>query len=1076
MLRKWVVGLASACLILVPLTAQALGFGNIKLNSALNEPLDARIELISPTDSDIDSLNVKLASEGAFTRAGIDRPHFLNGLQFEVVEQGGENYIQIDSRESIREPFVNFLLEFSWDNGRMLREYTMLLDPPGRVTREPAPAMAETPVTEEPADTIERYEPQPYSPEPAAPAEEPSPMPEEPAPEPEPAADAPAMAEEADEPEVIEVGPATEEVPADEQAAWQTSDAFIDDGSLFPRIDISGYRSDDIELGELDYGVTKDGDNAWTIAEKLQSSAESASIYQIMMALLQSNPDAFIDGNVHRLKSGQVLRIEDPSLLDAMSRQQAANEYMAQTESWNDYRQAVAERTGRQAVVAEAGAEQAPVRAQNGGELTLSSPDGDDLQAGAGASEDAVSNDLIALQDELRQVRENAASTQERNVELNRQLQEMEEELARLQRSVSIKNDELAALQQQLAELNTEPALPQTPAPEETAVEESVEPQLAEEASEPEPAMTREQAEEEAEAEIAPQPGAEAEPAPESVQPPQEPAEPETPAAEEEPQAASVPQTDEPKGMVEEYLTMAKEIFNSAVGVVGGMIGASGNSLLMYVVAPVLLVLVILMLIVVRRRRAAEGNYQESILSGGPSTVTNSGEAGPESGESSFLSDFAVSGAGAIQTEDSEVDPLTEADVFMAYGRYEAAEERLQEAIEQEPGRKELKLKLLELYSATGNSNAFENLAEEFYASLGGEADSDPQWEKVVAMGKELVPNNPLFAAGAAAAAAAPNLGGGDAATGLSDSQVMDIGLDTGVFEDSDFAGSQPGGGGDSELDFNLDFGTESDTPAATSEESAGGMDFNLDIGSEPVPTEEQAQAGSELDFNLDMGTEATPEAASEADTGGMDFNLDDDDTGGGLDFNLGGDEASGNELDFNLNSEESDTRNDLDFNLGGEESDTRNDLEFNLDSGTGSPDTESDLSLDLDSDTEAPAADAGGLDFNLGEEDNTLSLDTGNEAAQGADEEQTMAIDAGGLDFGGDEQGGMDLDLDASDAADSEMSLGGGDEVGTKLDLARAYIDMGDPDGARSILDEVLDEGDDSQKQEAQQLIQQIA
>ncbi|MGM0680221.1 MAG: FimV/HubP family polar landmark protein, partial [Pseudomonadota bacterium] len=1029
MLRKLLVGLASACLIMVPLTAQALGFGNIKLNSTLNEPLDARIELISPTSSDLDSLNVKLASEGAFTRAGIDRPHFLSGLQFEVVQEGGDPYIKIISRESIREPFVNFLLEFSWDNGRMLREYTMLLDPPGRISRESAPAMAETPVTEEPADTIERYEPQPYSPEPAVPAE-PQPMPAEPAPA---GADEPAMAEETDEPEVIEVAPATDELAAEE--AWKTSDAFVDDGSLFPRIDISGYRSD-VELGELDYGVTKEGDNAWTIAEKLQSNAESASIYQIMMALLQSNPEAFIEGNIHRLKSGQVLRIEDPSLLDAMNRQQAANEYMAQTESWNEYRQAMAERTGRQAVVAEAGAVQAPVRADNGGELTLSSPDGDDLQAGAGASEEAMSNDLVALQDEMRQLRENATSTRERNVELNRQLQEMEEELARLQRSVSVKDDELAALQQQLAELN---AVPETPAAEEetaTEAEERVEPQPAEEANDAEPAMPREEAEAEAEADMAPQPEAQLEPAPPQAS--QEPAQPETPTVEEEPQAASAPQTDsEPKGMVEEYLTMARDIFNSAVGVVGGMIGASGNSLLMYVAAPVLLVLVILMLIVVRRRRQAEGNYQESILSGGPSTVT-SGTDSTDTGESSFLSDFAVSGAGAIQTEDSEVDPLTEADVFMAYGRYEAAEERLQEAIEQEPGRKELKLKLLELYSATGNSNAFENLAEEFYASLGGEAESDPQWEKVVAMGKELAPNNPLFAAGAAAAAAAPNLGGGAASSGLSDSQVMDIGLDTGVFENSDFAGAEQTGGADSELDFNLDFGTESDTAAAASEENAGGMDFNLDMGSEAASSESQADAGSDLDFNLDMGSEETAGTPAESDAGGMDFNLGEDDTGGGLDFNLGGAEEAGGELDFNL---------------GGDEGDTRNDLEFNLDSGAESPDTETELSLDLDSGTEASSEQIGGLDFNLGDEDNTLSLDTGSDELQGGEEEQTMAIDAGDLDFGAGDQGGMDLNLDASDAADSEMSLGGGDEVGTKLDLARAYIDMGDPDGARSIL-----------------------
>ena len=1051
MLRKLVVGLASVWLILMPLTAQALGFGNIKLNSALNEPLDAQIELLSPSSTDLESLKVNLAPEGAFTRAGIDRPHFLSGLEFRVEERNGNHYIQISSRKAIREPFVNFLLEFSWDNGRMLREYTMLLDPPGQMMREPAPVMAETPVTEEPSDTITRYEPQPYQPAPqpeaaAAPAPEP---------EPEPVTPEPATAEA--EPAMQEPQPAAAE-PALRQPRYVNAgeSPFVDDGSLFPRIDIGDARGERMETGALDYGVTREGDNAWTIAEKLQRQADSASIYQIMMALLQSNPEAFVDGNIHRLKSGQVLRIEDPSLLDAMSRQQAANEYIAQTESWNDYRQAVAERTGRQAVVAEAGAQQRPVQAESGGELTLSSPDGEDLQAGAGASEEAMSNDLVALQDELRQVRENASSARERNIELNRQLQEMEEELARMQRAVSVKDDELAALQQQLAELNAEPALPETSAPQDSGVEEApaeaqVETQVDAAADESELAMAEPESGAQPDAEMAPQPEADAEPAPAPET--REPAEPDASAA--EPRAEPAPQSDsEPKGMVEEYLAMARDIFNSAVDMVAGMLGASsgGNALLMYVAAPVLLVLVILMLIVVRRRRAAEGNYQESILSGGPSTVTNNGEAaGPDSGESSFLSDFAVSGAGAIQTEDSEVDPLTEADVFMAYGRYEAAEERLQEAIEQEPGRKELKLKLLELYSTTQNSGAFENLAEEFYASLGGNAEDDPDWQKVVAMGKDLAPNNPLFAAGAAAAAAT-SFAGGDASSGLSDSQVMDIGLDTGVFDNSDFASGQQEESPASDLDFNLDFDTDEQSTPAASEGSAeaGGMDFNLDMDEPPAAGEKPAESEGGLDFNLDMDAPDTG-----ADAGGLDFNLGEDDTA-----------DTKNELEFTPG--EADTRNDLEFTPGEGESDTKNDLEFSLDMGGETAADDDSLSLDLDTGTETPgqaSADAG-LDFNLEE-----PADTGEPSS-----DQTMAIDAGDLDFGSADQSSMDLDLDASDAADSEMSLGGGDEVGTKLDLARAYIDMGDPDGARSILDEVLDEGNDSQKQEAQQLLQQIA
>ena len=97
------------------------------------------------------------------------------------------------------------------------------------------------------------------------------------------------------------------------------------------------------------------------------------------------------------------------------------------------------------------------------------------------------------------------------------------------------------------------------------------------------------------------------------------------------------------------------------------------------------------------------------------------------------------------EKESGEVDPLAEADVFMAYGRYEAAEERLNEALEQDPGRKELKLKLLEVFNATKNQQAFESTAEEFYASLGEDASTDPMWDKVLTMGKELAPGNPLF-------------------------------------------------------------------------------------------------------------------------------------------------------------------------------------------------------------------------------------------------------------------------------------------------------------------------------------------
>ena len=163
--------------------------------------------------------------------------------------------------------------------------------------------------------------------------------------------------------------------------------------------------------------------------------------------------------------------------------------------------------------------------------------------------------------------------------------------------------------------------------------------------------------------------------------------------------------------------------------------------------------------------------------------------------------------------------------------------------------------------------------------------------------------------------------------------------------------------------------------------------------------------------------------------------------------------------------------------------------MDFDLDlGGMGEPD----LSDEPTGEVEAP--DSGGLDFNLdmggadiaeeptgelSEPSLDFDLDTSAAGESASDEsDSTMMMDLGeDLDMGtsSSDESAVDLGLDTGSAADMDMPSEG-DEVGTKLDLAKAYIDMGDPEGARSILDEVLDEGNDQQKTEAQQLIQQIA
>jgi len=1009
MLRKLVTFMTAVLLITTPLAANALGFGAVKLNSALNERFDAEVEVLSPTAEDMKSLKINLASPAAFLRAGIERSGLYSTLLFEVKQRSNDTYfIHLSSKGAIREPFLNFLLEMSWKNGRMLREYTVLLDPPAQFAAQQKaqqPAVIESPAMAAPA-AVEKAEAEAPVTEPFVPAPVVSALATKPVAK---AADdielsegeqlprvglteyketdaevkqqleaakkdvpelkhEPAIAEPEVKPELLaepemaksEPAPLPEPTSGDMVAESQP---FAGD-ELFPTIPLTAYRegaiADEI-TGELDYGITNKNDNLWNIAKRMRPS-EDVSIYQVMMALVQANPDAFVDGNIHRLKVGHVLRIDDPALFSAMSQQQAANEYQKQTRDWDEFRQAAAGSVKEQPVIAtQVESETVVAEPVAKGELTLASPESSDLKSGTGVSEDAISNDLATLKAELAQMRDQANAVDGQNDLLNSRVRELEGQLADMQRTISIKDNELAALQQQLSDISQQPISVPEPAP--VVEQQPVEAQPEAVAEQPATEMV-----EEAKPEEMPAPVVQAEVAKES---PVEIAE--RIAQEEKETLAPVqepaPATEEGvMDMVMGWLGESGKVVSNMGAAIGGVLG---GGMTMYIVIGAVVFFVILLLILFKRRKQGE-NFQESILKGTPSGAPSGSDVPSTdlatSEESSFLSDFAVSGAGAIQTEDSEVDPLTEADVFMAYGRYEAAEERLQEAIQAEPDRHELKLKVLELYNATQNTSAFESTAEDIYASLGGDIAGNPTWDKVVALGRQLLPDNPLFSGDGPTVEADAVVPAQETSAELTDSQVMDIGLETGAFSTSDFAD---------------DLATESAT--------ADDLDFNLDLAGSSVTEEANDDSGS-MDFDLDLGEPAIEEeTASAVDSGSMDFDLD----------------------------------------LG-----------------------ESTAGVSVD-ETESEVEDTG-LDF-------SLDMDTSASEETSAPEEESDSTMM------------MDIGLDVSDATDLDIPIEG-DEVGTKLDLAKAYIDMGDPEGARSILDEVLDEGNEQQKGEAQQLMQQIA
>jgi pilus assembly protein FimV len=266
--------------------AWALGLGDIRLSSALNEPLRAEIELLSASPEELNNITVQLASADTFERYGIDRPLFLTRLQFTVTKSGRAdgNIISIRSVEPVREPFVTFLVEASWSRGRLLREYTVLLDPP---TFAPPPVAEAAPTVTAPtrsaqADrgTIER----------PAPAR---------APEPEPAQARPPQS--------------TRATAAPSSAAAAESRAF----DATPGGDVQVQR----------------GDTLWGIAQRVRPDSR-LTMNQIMVAIFQANPQAFA-GNINRLSAGASLRIPSADDIFRISRGDAQSEVLRQNEAWS---------------------------------------------------------------------------------------------------------------------------------------------------------------------------------------------------------------------------------------------------------------------------------------------------------------------------------------------------------------------------------------------------------------------------------------------------------------------------------------------------------------------------------------------------------------------------------------------------------------------------------------------------------------------------------------------------------------------------------------------------------------------
>lgn len=392
--RKLVLAIAAASALSSGM-AQALGLGELSVKSTLNQPLVAEIELTEAQGLNAAQVVPSLATTADFAQAGVTRQAFLNDLTFTpVINASGKSVLRITSSKPVREPYVKFLVQVLWPNGRLLREYSLLLDPPKFSPEAAAAAAAPAPAAA-----------------PAAPAQlaTVAPSTEAAAPEaPAPAASAPVLPPPA----------------ADKQAQY----------------------------------FTANNDTLWEIAAKVRTGG---TVQQTMLAIQALNPEAFIGGNINRLKKGQVLRLPTPQQTTALPQPQAVAEVSRQYSAWREGRRLPA---GTRQVDAtrrdRAGA--APSKVDTSDNLSLVSASGKPAAKGAAGDSD-LGNKLAVAQEALD-------TTRRDNAELKSRMNDLQSQLDKLQRLIELKNGQLAKMQAAGAAVPPAAATPEATTPANAAV------------------------------------------------------------------------------------------------------------------------------------------------------------------------------------------------------------------------------------------------------------------------------------------------------------------------------------------------------------------------------------------------------------------------------------------------------------------------------------------------------------------------------------------------------------------------------------------------------------------------------
>lgn len=947
-------------------SAEAAGLGRLTVQSALGQPLRAEVEVTSVSPDEAESLKARIASPEAFSRVGLQYKEALSGVRMDVENRGGRYFIKVTSSRPINDPFVDLVVELSWASGTFSREYTFLLDPPTQQNANQANRSGNAPVAG------------------AATAAA--------------ATGAAASGSNA----VRTIDPATGRLVNQERGAQGRSQAASQpaEAKQQPAAQAKGGRDSSSEGGTVTVGQ---GETLGMIAARVRPA--SATLDQTIVAIYRTNPTAFIQNNPNLIRQGRTLTIPSEGEIAAIDSTEAGRQLRMAARDFRSYKERMAGTTPEVATgngsSTASGAISAKVDDERGGQA--GSQDRLELSRSEGGKDEQGS--AVGARDAEAQVAREAALK-----EANSRIAELEKNVGALKSMLELKDKSLADLQAQLekarvagAQVSGTVAAAATAAADKArdaaskvadkaaAEKAAAEKAVAEKAAQTKAAADKLAAEAKAAADkvaaekaaaekaaadkaAAEKAAAEKEAADKAAadkaaadKAAAEKAAAEKAAAE---QDQSKPAEGADKDAVERAAADAKaEVERVTNGDAdkskdmpkpapvndgeeqGGLIeGLSQNSLLLpgLGVAALAAGLGFWML---RRRRREDDGFSDSISADEFSANSLFGTTGGQSVDT--MTGASTQITTISESTPTEVDPIAEAEVYIAYGRETQAEEILREALKRQPERQAIRLKLLEIYSGRKDTVAFGQMAREMHDMTGG---LNEEWSKVVQMGAALDPDNALYGDGTADLAAPSPV-----ASPAADVGGMAAAVAAGVAGMAAAAEPQH---------------AEPEAPAVSSPSMDEGLAFDggynkpaVEAESKPVQTFQSTRSG--------------PLSA------------------------MPGVELPSLDLDAPLD----------------------------LDEG---PSTVTDLNIDTTI---------------------TESLDMGH--ASGGEGDGLGAI---GLDLSPSTISGP---ITMSGAASSQWQ-----EMASKLDLASAYVEIGDKEGARELLEEVINGGDAAQQQRARELL----